>query len=795
MAGIDELHFEVLLDDKKFRQQIENDKKLAENLNISLSSMLDIRSKVTAVASAQKTVNTEMDKSRVIAEEVAAAERNIQRALEWEAQHTWSIEENRRKAAEAVKRDLDNKEKIKQFTQDTAKAEQDNTKAVEKTNAKLVSTRSLMSSIAQLTGVYFGAAGIRRFLSSMIEITGQFEVQKMALRTMLRDIDGADRLFEQLYQFSSDSTYRFSELAKHAKQLAGFGIGKDNLLETTKMLGDVASGLGVSMDRLILAYGHVKSSGFLRGIQLRSFSQNGVPILEKLAEILTEAEGKAVSLGEVFDKMTKREIPFEMVEEAFRRMTSEGGQFYQMQEVLSKTLAGQLNILKGRWENLMYAIGNSQDSLLKGIVSSISNLLVDYEKLGATIKEAVVVFGAYRAAVLIAAVANGTFTTSTLLMGNALKAVLGWLSANPWGVLAAGIALATAEIIKHKKELANVKTAHKDLGKAIKDYTSAQESEILELDTMYSRLARLTEGTKEYDDAKKALFKRFNPYIEKLREEGVAVNDLSTLYSSLSIEIQNANKERFLDEFMQTAAKTNAEKVASIHAQVKALIRDAKSAGFDLNLSEQNTLWDFVRGVESIGGGSRFDDTLSNLKGLFETMDKVNVTDSGMVLKDMAIKGKTFGEQFAELRKQYKESLDDFTSASKEAEKEFEKIKQDFEGPQKETAKWAENVEKALSGATGLSDKVRESLRPKGDEGYFKYVERLRKEYEDVKKLKDDVLSTDENVPLYDAELKAIRSINTALEGKVLRDIFKKESKEQESDENEKQNQGRHRYP
>ena len=136
----------------------------------------------------------------------------------------------------------------------------------------------------------------------MIDITGQFEVQRMALRNMLQDVDGADKIFEDLYRFSSDSTYRFSELAKYAKQLSAFNIDKGSLLETTKMLGDVASGVGVSMDRLILAYGHVKSSGFLRGIQLRSFSQNGVPILDELAAYARERVARAkenISLAEL----------------------------------------------------------------------------------------------------------------------------------------------------------------------------------------------------------------------------------------------------------------------------------------------------------------------------------------------------------------------------------------------------------------------------------------------------------------------------------------------------------------
>lgn len=354
-GNVDQLNFEVILRDEKFDKQIKKDLEMARRLNSDLSSILNLK----------KRLNSDTTAQIVNAEKVAQAEQ---------------------RTAAATAKAAAEQSRAQRETTKTAQAQKQVTSEVRKTHSSLTSAAGVMRTLSALTGVTFGAAGVRRFLSSMIEITGQFEMQQVALRTMLRDADAADRLFEQLYQFSSASTYRFSELAKYAKQIAAFGIGEDKLLETTKMIGDVASGLGVSMDRLILAYGHVKSSGFLRGIQLRSFSQNGVPILQELSKMFTEIEGKAVSLGDVFDKMTRREITFEMVEEAFRRMTSEGGQFYNMQENLANTLAGQINIMKGRWENLMYEMGQQTSGVVMTIVKAISNSISSLDKFKESLK-------------------------------------------------------------------------------------------------------------------------------------------------------------------------------------------------------------------------------------------------------------------------------------------------------------------------------------------------------------------------------------------------------------------------
>lgn len=51
------------------------------------------------------------------------------------------------------------------------------------------------------------------------------------------------------------------DLTKYTKQLAAYKIGYDELFETTKKLTDVSVGLGVAMDRVVLAYGQDASDG------------------------------------------------------------------------------------------------------------------------------------------------------------------------------------------------------------------------------------------------------------------------------------------------------------------------------------------------------------------------------------------------------------------------------------------------------------------------------------------------------------------------------------------------------
>lgn len=80
--------------------------------------------------------------------------------------------------------------------------------------------------------------------------------------------------------------------------------------------------------RLILAYEQVRSAAYLRGTELRQFTEAGIPMLGELSRYFTELEGRDVCVSEVLDRISKRMVTFGDVAEIFKRLTSEGGTFY-----------------------------------------------------------------------------------------------------------------------------------------------------------------------------------------------------------------------------------------------------------------------------------------------------------------------------------------------------------------------------------------------------------------------------------------------------------------------------------
>ena len=171
------------------------------------------------------------------------------------------------------------------------------------------------------------------------------------------------------------SPFQFKDLVSYTKQLSAFSVPYEELYDTTKMLADVSAGLGVEMYRIILAYGQVRSAAVLRGQELRQFTEAGIPLVQMLADKFTLLKGEVVSTSEVFDLISTRQVPFEMIKDIFTEMTSEGGKFYKMQEKQAETLAGKIANLKDKFQIMNAEIGTKGDKILKGAVDVTSSLM------------------------------------------------------------------------------------------------------------------------------------------------------------------------------------------------------------------------------------------------------------------------------------------------------------------------------------------------------------------------------------------------------------------------------------
>lgn len=240
--------------------------------------------------------------------------------------------------------------------------------------------KGALSKLKQGIGTAFGLQAIRRFVDSLVRIHAEFEKINISLKVLIGNSAQAEYLWTRITNLALKSPFTIQQLATATKQMAAYRVESDKLYSSTKMLADISAGLGVEMSRLILAYGQVKAANFLRGTELRQFSEAGIDMLGQLAAYFSEVEKKAVSAADVFERISKRQVLFEDVDAVLRRVTSVGGAFYEMQEKQAQTLAGQISNLKDAVQIMFHEIGTNSHGLIMHIVKALRTMLENWEK-------------------------------------------------------------------------------------------------------------------------------------------------------------------------------------------------------------------------------------------------------------------------------------------------------------------------------------------------------------------------------------------------------------------------------
>lgn len=357
-----------------------------------------------------------------------------------------------------------------------AKASDTHNAAMKRTNTTMSSQSRIAGELKNQIANVYSIYTLERFVRGLYTIGGEFQKQRIALTSILGDSMKAETIFNRIKDLAAVSPFQFKELASYAKQLSAYSIPYEELYDTTKRLADISAGVGVDMGRIILAYGQVRSAAFLRGQELRQFTEAGIPLVDELAKRFTKLTGVVTSAGDVFDKINRKEVSFGMVKDVLWELTDEGGKFYNMQEALAESLAGKWSNLQDAWDVMMADIAEGNSGVLSDSLELLTDLMKHWEAVADILGILVGIYGSYKTAVIAVNVAQkSSFAISQMQayytwLNKGVKvtkaaAVAQWalnsaMKVNPWvfWITTLGAIVTTLTVFQEKVETVAEKT-------------------------------------------------------------------------------------------------------------------------------------------------------------------------------------------------------------------------------------------------------------------------------------------------------------------------------------------------
>jgi hypothetical protein len=244
------------------------------------------------------------------------------------------------------------------------------TQSVSRLDTKMSSGLAKRSSMGALLGGALVVGAVVGFGKAVVESLSKYQVFSASLKVLMYgNAEKAKALEGQLVALAKTTPFSLEDVQTGTKQLMAYGFQAGSIVNNMKMLGDISSGVGAPLGDIVYLYGTLKTQGRAFQRDILQFTGRGIPIIRELAKQFKVTE------KEVTELVSKGKVGFKEIEQAFKSMTSSGGQFFGMMAEQSKTVGGQISNLGDNYEQLKVAIGQSQQGILSSSLVFLNELL------------------------------------------------------------------------------------------------------------------------------------------------------------------------------------------------------------------------------------------------------------------------------------------------------------------------------------------------------------------------------------------------------------------------------------
>jgi tape measure domain-containing protein len=642
-------------------------------------------------------------------------------------------------------------------------------------------------------GSYLSLTSGTQFVSDMLRVRGEFQQLQVSFETMLQSKAKADALFQEAVNLAAKTPLELKDVGTATKQLLAYGFQADNVIDTVRMLGDVASATGTPLQDISYLYGTLQSQGRAYAMDIRQFAGRGIPIIGELAKQF------GVSAEQVNQLVEAGKVGFPEVERAFKSLTSAGGIFNNMMEAQSGTIMGQIAKLSDAWNLMLNDIGKGQEGFISDVIETLTTGVENYQEIIDVLKTLVAGYGSYKAAVIAATVVQSFQTQAVkgytiaetlryralLLSEGAMRLFnksmigggLGVMAAFSAGVAALTIAMrflqkeafeatSSIELLGEAQKDANSKFA--DQSSAIKSYVAVLSNQVLSEKARLDAYKNLKEiapdiiGGLDFQRAKTTdLTDATNAYIAVLRQQinleskrdayAKAVKQREEAFAVAEAAAEKQGNRRQTEERSfgtgERLVKAATEYGVAVREFQKsdAIVQDIEK---DITNSVASTSTAIQARVEILKAeqsmfaenSDRYKQYTKDIDGLNKQLEKQIETEKGLNKVKAQVRNKSFLEFEITRLKNLQEPLAVASKGYKDLQAQIEKLEQELSPKKGRTEKNAEenSLNAVLKKRTDLLQSIADFERDAKQSGLLKQqteIDKISERYEEQVRL------------------------------------------------------------
>lgn len=350
----------------------------------------------------------------------------------------------------------------------------------------------------QFLGTIGVAAGLKAFITQMIEVNARMEQMKTSLYGIMQSKSAADQLFSSIRDVSSHSAIGLGSLTGVAQQFVAFGESASRIPKLLEAMNEVSMGSEQKFNRLASSLQMMAAMGQVNTRTIRSMITAGFNPLLAISRKTGE------SMSDLMKKVKKGTIPVSEITNSFISATEKGGMFYKMNDKMSGTLSYQFAVMKKNVAGFFLELGKAND----GTIHNVTNLIVTLTKHLKDFAEAAKIVVTFAGIKTGAYLAGQAITAMSTAMKVATGATIGFntaMKASGWGTI---ISIAAAVGVA----MYDFYTSTNDANSALSNYNKTVIDATGDAERLFTTLENTDKTTKVHQDTLKELVDKYEEY-------------------------------------------------------------------------------------------------------------------------------------------------------------------------------------------------------------------------------------------------------------------------------------------